>query len=122
MQPHRFPLAVQVRPDCCWNRVGFFVALQHFVLYPPITMTRAKDAKAPATKADLERLREDLFQRFASSVEDMRRYFDIVAETLKKDLSGAFSDRTVQHREAIERLEHRVTNLEHRLDCALSAA
>ena len=62
-----------------------------------------KDDTAPATKADLVKLRRELSERFEAidecikkEGEETRRHFDIVAENFRDEIIGAFSDRTAQ--------------------------
>jgi len=94
------------------------------------------DDTAPATKADLALLKEDLnglradfdglkedmrlwkaeIQEFVrTEAEATRRYFDVVAERLHHDFLGIFKDRTEQHSDKLHDHERRLTTVERRL-------
>jgi hypothetical protein len=72
-----------------------------------------KNAEAPATKADIQMLMEQLGtyydkveQRLAAHEERLKRHFDLTVETIRHDLQGANHDRLASHEDRLQRLEH----------------
>jgi predicted methyltransferase len=81
------------------------------------------DPNAPATKEDIrllmdelgrlyaanERWKDDIIgqvdERIVASEERVTGYFDVVAETIRHDFRGAFSDKLDQHEDRIIRVE-----------------
>lgn len=93
-----------------------------FILYPLSTMSTKHE---PATKADLDALRETLqgemallsktlLAKMVSTVEEMKRQFEVVAEHNRFELLGALSDRIVQLMEKHADHEVRIYRLEQR--------
>jgi len=58
----------------------------------------------PATQADLETLKSEIF-----------RYFDLKTEQLQEDFRGIFADRTEQHGDRIKDHERRIARAERKL-------
>ena len=76
----------------------------------------ANDDNAPATKGDLRKLKKEILLEvngmMKSNNEEIFRYFNLVAETMRHDLVGAhpdqvevLKDKSVNHEERIKALE-----------------
>ena len=91
-------------------------------------MTKTDDT-TPATKADIHRLESQiqlntqrlcehdekfdmLVQLIHDKTEEMKRHFDVVAESLRLDVMGIFGDRTDLHHEQLLLHEQRISRLE----------
>lgn len=64
----------------------------------------APKPSSPATKADLEKVKNEIL-----------RYFDLKTEQLLVDYRNLFVDRTAQHRQRIDELERRIDRAESKL-------
>ena len=64
-----------------------------------------------ATKADLKRLREDMTRSDARTRDELRRHFNVVAESLREDLR-IFANGIAAHSDRLDRHAVRVTRLE----------
>lgn len=67
------------------------------------------DRQAPATKEDIALLMEQIGKLYDANEQwkdEIKQYFDIVAENIKYDLlKGALNDKVAQHEDRIVRLE-----------------
>lgn len=75
--------------------------------------------KTPATKGDLDLLRESLegrmqrqAERFEAWKDEIIRHFDVIAEDLRHDLLGAHHDEVELLKDAREDHERRIRRLE----------
>lgn len=69
------------------------------------------ESQAPATKADIAALMDQIGKLYDANEgwkEEVLRHFDVVAEQIKHDFNGAFSDKVEQHEERLLRLEEHV--------------
>jgi hypothetical protein len=67
--------------------------------------------QSPATKADIGALMDQIGKLYDANEgwkEEVMRHFDVVAEQIKHDFNGAFSDKVEQHEERLLRLEEHV--------------
>lgn len=67
-----------------------------------------KHDTTPATKGDLSEFEEKITRQMATDKEEVKRHFDVVAESLFHDLAGA-------HHDEIELLKHRKDDHERRI-------
>lgn len=78
------------------------------------------NSSEPATKGDLEQLREDLQADIVNTAErvkeetlnEMKHYFDAAVEVLRDDFKGATKDKIVTLEDKQEDHEQRITILE----------
>lgn len=70
-----------------------------------------QDATAPATKEDVRLLMEEIGKLYVANEgwkEELKRYFDVVAENIRHDAyHGALADKIARHEDRIVALERR---------------